>query len=208
MIDEGYSKFDCEWRHDSAIPDDEIGELIDWRNRLYAAGLIGHDPALDVGFGNISQRIANSREFVISATQTGHVPVATGHEFTRVVDYDIDANRVVCSGPLPASSESLTHAAIYDLDPLYFAVVHVHSRELWQALSGEAPTTDPAVAYGTPEMARELERLYRETDFPAQRLAVMAGHEEGLISVGGSAGEAAERILGRGEHEALVIADC
>ena len=195
MTDEGYIKFDCEWCEAAAPPSGEIAALIDWRNRLHAAGLIGFEEARAVGFGNISERDPGMREFIISSTQTGHVPVANGHEFTRVVDYDIDANRVVCSGPLRASSESLTHAAIYELDTAYLAVVHVHSRELWQALTGKVPTTDSAVAYGTPGMARELRRLYRDTDFPAARLAVMAGHEAGLISVGGSVGEAAERIL-------------
>ncbi len=44
-------------------------------------------------------------------------------------------------------------------------------------------------------MANEFRRLYRDTDFRQTRLAVMAGHEEGLISVGSDLQEAATRIL-------------
>lgn len=195
MIDEGYIKFDCRWTADSAVPDDEIADLIEWRNRLYDAHLIGHDETNHVGFGNISCRTRSSGEFVISGTQTGHVPIATGSDFTRVVDYDIATNRVTCRGPLRASSESLTHAAIYELDSGYLAVVHVHSGGLWRALRGEVPTTNPSVPYGTPEMAREFRRLHRDTGLPTVRLAVMAGHDDGLISFGGTVAEAAERIL-------------
>ncbi|MFQ5634034.1 MAG: class II aldolase/adducin family protein [Gammaproteobacteria bacterium] len=195
MIDEGYVKFACDWTKAAAVPTDAIAELIEWRNRLHAAGLIGHDAINDVGFGNISCREPGIREFVVSATQTGHVPVATRHEFTRVVDYDIAANRVVCRGPLRASSESLTHAAIYELDPDYLAVVHVHSRKMWEALAGRIPTTGAGIAYGTPAMARELRRLYRDTDLAGVRMAVMAGHEGGLVSTGGSLREAAGRVL-------------
>lgn len=195
MIDEGYIKFECVWTEDTAIPDEEIADLIEWRNRLCRAGLIGHDAGLDVGFGNISQREPGARGFVISATQTGHVPVATGHEFTRVVDYDIAANRVACRGPRQASSESLTHAAIYELDSAYLAVVHVHSRDLWRSLAGEVPTTGAGIAYGTAAMAGEFLRLYRDDDLREARIAVMGGHEEGLISIGTTVNEAAERLL-------------
>ena len=195
MIDEGYIKFACEWVEAAPPRAAEIAELIKWRNRLYVAGLVGHDAVHDVGFGNLSLRCPGSREFVISGTQTGHVEVAHAGHFTQVVDYDIAANRVVCRGPLCASSESLTHAAIYELDPEFLAVVHVHSRRLWQELAGEVPTTDAVVAYGTPAMASEFGRLYRETDWANARLAVMGGHADGLVSVGASMGEAAASIL-------------
>ena len=195
MIDEGYIKFECEWTEAEAVPDEDIADLIEWRNRLYDAGLIGYDKKNDVGYGNISRRNRGERGFVISATRTGHVPVATGSKFTRVVDYDVAANRVTCRGPLRASSESLTHAAIYELDADYLAVVHAHSRELWRTLAGDVPTTNPDVPYGTPEMAAEFRRLHRETALPTVRLAVMAGHDDGLVSFGGNLAEAAERIL-------------
>lgn len=195
MIDEGVIKFHCAWEEAPAIPDDEIKDLIEWRDRLHAAGLIGHDVVNDVGYGNVSCRKPGERQFIISATQTGNVSNASGGEFTRVVDYDIDANRVVCRGPRKASSESLTHAAIFDLDPQICTIVHVHSLQLWESLQGRVPTTDPKVAYGTPAMAKEFRRLFRDTDLPVSRLAVMGGHDDGLISFGVSVREAAERLF-------------
>ena len=73
--------------------------------------------------------------------------------------------------------------------------MHVHSAALWQRLKHVLPTTRADVAYGTPEMAAEFGRLWQETDFPTTGVAVMAGHEDGLLSVGESLEQASERIL-------------
>ena len=134
--------------------------------------------------------------FVISGTQTGHIARTDESHYARVTRCDIPANRVHCEGPVQASSEALTHAAIYALDPAIGAVVHVHDAALWRDLGGRIPTTSGDVPYGTPEMAQEFRRLYEETDFPAVGVAVMGGHEEGLVSFGTDVAEAAERILG------------
>ena len=72
---------------------------------------------------------------------------------------------------------------------------HVHSEALWQTLKGDLPTTADDIAYGTPGMAREFQRIFRETAFAADGVAVMGGHENGLVSMGGSVKEACERIL-------------
>jgi hypothetical protein len=44
-------------------------------------------------------------------------------------------------------------------------------------------------------MAREFSRLYSDTAFSAEGIAVMAGHEEGLVSIGRTLEEASNRIL-------------
>jgi hypothetical protein len=44
-------------------------------------------------------------------------------------------------------------------------------------------------------MAQEFLRLYRDTELSSLGIAVMAGHEDGLVSIGRSLQEAAERIL-------------
>ena len=75
------------------------------------------------------------------------------------------------------------------------AVVHVHSTSLWTKLKPRIPTTSKSVAYGTSEMAHEFQRLYRETEFPDFRIAVMAGHEDGLICIGETLEESAQRVL-------------
>lgn len=89
----------------------------------------------------------------------------------------------------------MTHAAIYELDSAIGAVVHVHSRDLWDKLINKLPTTNPDVGYGTPEMAEEFRRLYAQTAFHRDGIAVMAGHDEGLVSFGDTLADASERIL-------------
>lgn len=109
--------------------------------------------------------------------------------------YDTHNNWISCRGPTKASSESLTHAVIYELHASIQAVVHVHSGTLWSELRDRLPTTNPAVPYGTPEMAQEFERLYRDTDFASREIAVMGGHDGGLISIGPDVATAAGRLL-------------
>ena len=195
MIDEGYIKFQSDWQPTDALTCPEIDDLIEWRRPLYAAGLIGHYVEINVGYGNISACIDRDSQFVISGTQTGHLPDLSKQHFALVTDVDFDRNRVVSKGATEASSESMTHAALYQLDPGIRAVVHIHSDAMWHELKGVLPTTRMDVDYGTPEMAGEFGRLFRETEFSAAGVAVMAGHEGGLISTGASVQEAAEKLL-------------
>jgi len=195
MIDEGYVKFTSHWRNTDALEDAAIELLNRWRRPLYDAGLIGHYEQHGIGFGNLSMRLETDRQFIISGTQTGHLPNPGAEHYALVEDYDIGRNRVYSSGAAEASSESLTHAAIYELDRGIGAVVHVHSVELWAALQDSAATTAAGIAFGTPDMAREFQRLFLETDFAITGIAVMAGHETGLVSIGRDLQQAAERIL-------------
>lgn len=192
-IDEGYLKFECEWL--DAPPPEAPGllELVSARDLLHGLDLIGEYPD-GIGFGNVSLRTAE-REFIITGTQTGGLERISPLQLTRVVDYDIERNRVTCVGAVRASSESLTHAAIYECSPAIGAVVHVHSAEAWERLLDRMPTTQVEVAYGTPAMARELLRLYRQSNLPDVRVAVMAGHREGILAFGGSVVEAIETLL-------------
>jgi ribulose-5-phosphate 4-epimerase/fuculose-1-phosphate aldolase len=201
MIDEGYTKFTVHWGDRRPVEHAEVAELERWRQPLFAAGLVGHYPEQGIGYGNISLRLGDGRQFLVSGTQTGHLARTGPEHYALVTDYDIDGNAVHCRGAVQASSETLTHAAIYELDPAIRAVVHVHDERLWRRLRGRAPTTRDDVAYGTPEMAREFGRLWRETSFPERRLAVMGGHESGIVTIGRSLAEAAQLALA--EHAAL-----
>ena len=194
MIDEGYTKYAVQWRDHETLDRPEIGELERWRRPLFDAGLIGHYPESGIGYGNLSVR-TGEREFLVSGTQTGHLPRTGPAHYSLVTDYDIDRNTVTCRGAVQASSETLTHAALYELDPAIGAVVHVHDEPLWQRLLQDAPATRVGVAYGTPEMAREFGRLYRETPFGETRLAAMAGHDAGVVAIGATLQDAAERVL-------------
>ncbi|MFQ5982854.1 MAG: class II aldolase/adducin family protein, partial [Woeseiaceae bacterium] len=183
----------CDWTSGPPLESAAVAELNKWRRPLFDAGLVGQDSG--VGYGNISMRSGPDAKFIISGTQTGHLYDLTGAHYAEVTDYDIGENRVTCRGPVKASSESLTHAAIYELDAAIQAIVHVHSDTLWHELRDSIPTTDAGVAYGTPEMADEFARLYRDTDFGSRKVAVMGGHDGGLISFGHDLAEAAGQFL-------------
>lgn len=195
MIDEGYTKFVVEWTRTEPLTLAEIDDLIRWRKPLYEAGLIGQYEDIGIGYGNISVRTSADGQFVISGTQTGHLAELRNEHFSLVTNFDLKANSVACTGPIQASSESMTHATIYSLDSSINAVVHIHSAEMWVRLRESLPATDADIAYGTPEMAEEFERLYRSTDFPTTGVAIMAGHDDGLISIGHDLREAAQRVL-------------
>ena len=195
MIDEGVTKFDVEWIHAGPLDLPEIDELINWRKPLYDAGLVGEYADIGIGYGNISARVGDSERFVISGTQTGHIADTGPEHYALVSEVDINSNRVVCEGPVQASSEAMTHATIYALNESIHAVVHIHSTPLWLALKDKIPTTSADVPYGTPEMALEFRRLFVETDFCTTGVAVMAGHDDGLVSIGRSMSEAARRVL-------------
>ena len=193
--DEGVVKYSSVWTKGPAPDAARVHLLETWRRPLFDAGLIGWDAEHDVRYGNISVRADGPGRFVISGTQTGALAATGPEHYALVTAYDIQSNHVACSGPVQASSESLTHAAIYELDPAIGGVVHVHDRLLWRAWRDRLPTTAADVAYGTPDMAREIARLYREAGMAAAGIAVMAGHEDGLISFGETLAQAATRML-------------
>lgn len=195
MLDEGYIKYDSHWTPGPATHVTAARDLERWRQPLYEAGLIGEYTEHGIGYGNISVRRGSGGLFLISGTQTGHLPVTDERHYSLVTDCDIRANTVRCSGPIQASSEAMTHAAIYALGDAIGAVVHTHSAELWRRYLGKLPTTDAEIAYGTPDMAGELDRLYRMAGLRDAGIAVLAGHDEGLISFGTTLEEAATRML-------------
>ena len=100
-------------------------------------------------------------------------------------------------GPIISSSESLTHAILYQCNPAINAVVHIHHKELWKSLLHKVPTTNKKVEYGTPEMAKEMVRLYNKTELPQSQILVMAGHEDGIVSFGITIADASQVILGK-----------
>jgi Class II Aldolase and Adducin N-terminal domain len=124
-------------------------------------------------------------------------PAPSRSRAARVVAYDLGGNWLQCEGLTIASSESLTHAAVYESAPEVRAIIHGHSLKLWAALLGQVPTTSEAVDYGPPEMAAEVRRLFEMTDVRKRRIA-MAGHEGGMVSFGGDLEEAFAVVNGFG----------
>ncbi|PYL69646.1 MAG: hypothetical protein DMF28_02530, partial [Verrucomicrobia bacterium] len=99
------------------------------------------------------------------------------HEFFK-------KNWIRYEGAAIPSSESLTHAAVYQSDAKAGAVIHGHDSKLWAALLHQAPSSSEAVEYGTSEMACEVTRLFKVTDVQSRKIFVMAGHEGGIVALG------------------------
>jgi len=108
----------------------------------------------------------------------------TPADYAKVVAYDFAKNWLRCEGSGVASSESLTHAAVYESDPTTRAVIHCHDINLWSALLDKAPTTPKRVEYGTAEMAYAVQRLFEVTDVKTRKIFVMAAHDGGLVTFG------------------------
>lgn len=197
--EEGVTKFDLVYRPSAPFPRTRLRDLIAWRMILWRLGLIGLDAARygGVGFGNVSQRLparGRTMRFAVSGTQTGALPVLAARHFAIVTACDPERNRVEAEGPMPPSSESLTHGMLYRLDASIRFVFHVHSPDIWrQAQALKLPRTAPDVAYGTPAMAAEMKRLLRGGR--RHPILVMGGHEDGVIAYGRSADEAGATLL-------------
>ncbi len=155
-------------------------ELIGLRNRLRELGLVGE--AGGVGYGNVSMRTSGAG-FLITASQTGHLEVIDSTHLVEIVRYDMERGVVWCRGKLPPSSESLTHAAVYEGNPRAGCVAHVHSPLLWMKYYGRVPTTPEEAEYGTPELARAVKDAVKGMD-TLPIMIVLGGHRDGLIFAG------------------------
>ena len=178
-----YIKFACEQAATEVTPFGGLAELNAYRRKLLQLRLIGVD-ANGIGFGNLSIRDCATENFFITGSATGGKPELTLADCTRVVAYDFEKNWLRYEGSAIPSSESLTHAAVYESDAQAGAVIHCHDSKLWAALLNQAPTSSKAVEYGTPEMASEVARLFNITDVQSRKILVMAGHEGGILAFG------------------------
>ncbi len=207
MRDEGVIKFEYEHQRE-ALPRESVADaicsLIAWREILALTGLVGQDRARyeGAGYGNVSVRLGRPgmglgrRSFVITGTQTSGKHCIGLDDFCVVERYDFDTNRVVSRGLAQPSSESMTHGAVYDLGPQIRCVLHAHTPVLWNRRRElRLPETSAQVPYGTPEMAREVQRLYREGLFAERRVLAMGGHEDGIIAFGRSPEDAGQALL-------------
>jgi len=137
-----------------------------------------------IGFGNLSVRDGATDKFCITGSATGGIPELTLANCAKVVACDFERNQVRYEGSAMPSSESLTHAAIYESDATAGAVIHCHCSKLWAAVLNGAPTTSKAAEYGTPEMANEIMQLLTRTNVQSRKIVIMAGHEGGILTFG------------------------
>jgi ribulose-5-phosphate 4-epimerase/fuculose-1-phosphate aldolase len=183
MAETGSIKFTCDRVAVELSRFAGFDELNEFRRKLLRLGTIGVDRN-GVGFGNLSVRNGATSCFYITGSGTGKLPELTPADCARVVAYDFAKNWLQSEGARAASSESLTHAAVYESDPITCAVIHCHDMKLWKTLLHKVPTTPEEVEYGTPEMAYAVRGLFDNTDVLKKKIFVMAGHEGGVVAFG------------------------
>lgn len=189
MTTEGYIKFTAHWKEGPAFPSILFGKIINTRQIMYTKGLIG-EYAPGIGFGNISQRYGKENQFIISGSKTGCLAEATPEHFTHITEVHPEKNEVSCTGPVIASSETMSHAMIYQCNPEAQVAIHIHQAEAWHRLLHQVPTTDASAEYGSPEMSASIKDLFQNTDLKERKIFVMEGHEDGIFVFGDSFEEA------------------
>jgi len=192
MSDDGYIKFACNLVPAKSPDFHSIDRLNQWRTRLHEFGLIGVYPD-GVGFGNVSLRSTND-QFIISGTATGGLHLLSNHHYVLVESFNLLKNSLTCSGTIKASSESLTHGAIYQANSKIMYILHVHHLGLWETYLHRLPTTPLNVTYGTPEMAYALANLVKQSDHNPSTI-VMGGHREGVIVCGEKLDETGNKLV-------------
>lgn len=210
---EGVIQFDA--RHTQAdLPPHHAplaAALAAWRRPLRHLGWLGQEEGRygGYGFGNLSVRVPASlcgaegpgrSAFLITGSQSGSRETLPLDGFALVERYDLAGHRLWSRGRVAASSESLTHAALYDCSPRVGAVFHVHAPEPWRDRQRLGlPETPGDVPYGTPEMAAAVAGAWRRTGDAGRGapsgVAAMAGHEDGVLAWGPDPAAAGRALL-------------
>ncbi len=184
---EGVIKFQLDHVDDDLL-NIEVTEIDAWRYLFMQVGIIGQDDDRydGYGFGNLSQRTSDG--FLISGTQTGYMATTKLKDYAEVTGWNSKLNTIVSRGLVKPSSESLTHAVIYEVQNEVTSVFHVHSPDIWNAAAQlKIPITDPDIPYGTPGMAEAVQRCASESGLPG--VLSMGGHEDGIVAYGRTASE-------------------
>ena len=187
IYDEGYIKFSLEMKEGSAPIHSGLQELMEGREILFDKKLIGayHN---GIGYGNVSIRTLEN-QFIITGSATGNkFPLSTS-DYCEVQSFDLAQNSVVAYGPINASSESMTHGAIYETNSAVQCVMHIHSRTLFDRMLGAGHLHTPVeAAFGTPDLAFAIADLVKGEELKGKNrgIFVTAGHDEGIIAYGES----------------------
>ncbi|MFH1364655.1 MAG: class II aldolase/adducin family protein [Candidatus Aenigmatarchaeota archaeon] len=161
--------------------------------------LVGQDNSKynGLGYGALSQRTVsydapvNKRQFITTGTQSGILDVLDSRHYTTVLEYIPEENLIIAAGPIKPSSESMTLGSVYNMDSSIKAVFHAHSPDIWNnAERLGIPMTNADIEYGTPEMAEDVKRLFRETDVKKLGIFVTGGHQDGVFTFGRTVEEA------------------
>lgn len=199
MSQEGVIKFKIDHKNEKVLTKEDIGDINHYRQILFDKKLIGvypsnHPKFPDTGFGNISKRIND--KFIITGTQTGGKEELKPKDYALVTKFSIDNNKVVSKGKTMPSSETITHGSVYGTHKEIKVIMHAHSNEIWNNYKGlDLHSTRKDVKYGTPELAREIKRLFKDTNVKDERIFVIRGHEDGVVSFGDSFENALRPLL-------------
>jgi len=97
-------------------------------------------------------------------------------------------------GQVQASSEAMTHGAVYRSCSGANCVMHIHCGVIFNGMIRDGcPATAKNAAYGTPEIALALAGCVQELGAD-EGAVVLAGHDEGII-VWGTTVERALKII-------------
>lgn len=195
MIDEGYIKFSVHLDETDIEVPETLSELNGVRTALFDKGMIGVLPG-NIGFGNVSIKISGSHRFFISGSATGAKRILDPNDYCRVDSCSVERNEVFCSGHIKASSETLSHDAVYQANNAVCCVIHIHHKPFFYNLLANTtiPATSKEAKFGTPEMAKDIERIVKNQTAPSGIL-VMTGHEDGIIVWGRSIAEAHDILM-------------
>jgi len=201
--EEGVVKFRAICRNTACkISEEKISELEKWRKKLFNLGLIGKYETSGIAYGNASKRMPpyndnkGKRKFIITASQTSGIEHLNRKQYSTIISYNSEENSVFYNGLMKPSSEAMTHGSIYDQSSEIRCVFHVHSPLIWKNRKKLGlPQTAENVAYGTPDMAHEVTRLFKKTDVAKKGIFATGGHEEGVFSFGKTIEEAGRILL-------------
>lgn len=198
---EGVIKFNLDYKTGPLPKYISLSEINAWRTLLFKLQLIGQIEGryLGYGFGNISQRLnstdTENRAFIISGTQTGGIESLSRHHYSCVLSADPLNNVISATGEIKPSSEALTHASVYQQNPLIGSVIHIHSPIIWKNTHQlNISYTSADIAYGTPAMANEVKRLL-QVEQAQTNIFSMLGHEDGIIAYSDSMEKSANLII-------------
>ena len=188
-IDDGVVKYSLKFEKKKIQNEALCFKIENIRRRLYAMQLIGAYTN-GIGYGNISHRDKETDSFYITGTQTGELADLEIKDYSFVKSVDFQTFKTVASGLSQPSSESITHAAIYALDPDINAVIHIHNERLWNFMLENDYLSTNDTPYGTPEMIEDIQTMYKKLTPLKNNAFVMAGHFEGIVTFGRTLDEA------------------
>lgn len=177
-----YIKFDYILKKTISLKNSQTKVLNIYRNKLFKKNLIGVT-SKGIGFGNISTRY-NKNKFIITGNATGILPNLKPEHFSLVTSCDFSKNQIEYSGKVAPSSESLSHAALYEANSKINSVVHIHNSALWKKLENILPSTPSNIKYGTPAMANALKKLLKNKKNYNKGIIRMGGHKDGFMLFG------------------------